>query len=129
MLEEAALARVGQGFTNRPSVSGPVSILGGEGPGQLWFNTSAFVEPAAGTIGNMGRNIVRGPGYVNHDLTLSRIFGITERMRLNVMMTAFNWTNSTHFNNPTGGFTSASFGQITSTFGERQVRLGARLEF
>ena len=119
----------GQGYTNRPGVNGPVRMLGGTGRGQLWFDTSAFVEPAPGTIGNYGRNMVRGPGYVNHSLTLSRIFKITEGVRLNVMATAFNWTNTTHFGDPTGGFTNVNFGQITSSSGERQLRVGARVEF
>ena len=66
---------------------------------------------------------------MNHNLTLSRIFGITEGMKLNFMVTAFNWTNTTHFSNPTGGFTNVNFGQITSSNDERQLRIGARLEF
>ena len=119
----------GQGFTNRPNVNGAVKTLGGTGRGQLWFDTSAFSEPAAGMIGNYGRNTVRGPGYVNHNLTLARIFTITERLRLNFMVTALNFTNTTHFNDPTGGFTNVNFGQITTSFGERQLRIGARLEF
>lgn len=119
----------GQGYTNRPGVNGPVKILGGTGRGELWFDKDAFVEPAPGTYGNMGRNIVRGPGSVNHNLTLARIFDITEKLRLNVMVSAFNWTNTTHFGNPTGGFTNVNFGQITSSSGEREVRIGARLEF
>jgi hypothetical protein len=43
-------------------------------------------------------------------------------------LSGFNVTNSTHFNDPSGSFTG-SLGQITSSFGERQVRIGARLEF
>jgi outer membrane receptor protein involved in Fe transport len=119
----------GQGFTNRPNVNGPVKILGGAGRGELWFDTSAFSEPAPGMIGNVGRNLVRGPGYVSDNLTLARIFAITERVRLNFMLTTFNLTNTTHFGDPTAGFTNVNFGQITSSFGERQVQIGARLEF
>ena len=52
----------------------------------------------------------------------------TERFRLLMMGSAFNLTNSTHFNDPSGAVTG-SLGQITSSFGERQIRLGARLEF
>jgi hypothetical protein len=65
---------------------------------------------------------------VNDNLTLSRVFRFTERYRLNVMFSAFNLTNTTHFNEPSGSFTG-SFGQITSSFGERQVRIGGRIEF
>jgi len=118
-----------QGVTTRPSSTGPVRYFGGKGRGQLWFDTSVFVEPPAGTLGTVGRNTVRGPGYTNYNLTLSRTFRFTERYRLNFMASAFNLTNSTHFNEPAGGVTNGAFGQITTSFGERQVRLGARLEF
>ena len=118
----------GQGFTNRPNVNGPVRTFGGAGRGELWFDTSVFSDPAPGLIGNVGRNSLRGPGYANYNVTLSRIFGITERFRLNMNASAFNLTNTTHFNDPSGSFTG-SFGQITSSFGERQMRIGARLEF
>jgi len=48
---------------------------------------------------------------------------------LNFMASAFNLSNSIHFSDPAGGITNGAFGQITTSFGERQVRLGARLEF
>ena len=118
-----------QGVTTHPSSTGPVRYLGGEGRGQLWFDTSTFVEPAPGTLGTVGRNIVRGPGYLNYNLSLSRTFAFTERFRLNMMMSAFNLPNSIHFGDPAGAITSGTFGQITTSSGERQVRLGARLEF
>jgi hypothetical protein len=121
-------ANTPQGFTNHPSSTGPVVYLGGTGRGELWFDTRTFVEPVPGTIGTVGRNTVRGPGYQNWNATLSRVFRLTEQFRLNMTLSGFNVTNSTHFNDPAGGFTGA-FGQITSSFGERQVRIGARLEF
>jgi hypothetical protein len=114
--------------TNRPSSTGPTQYPGGTGRGELWFDTSTFIEPFPGTLGTVGRNTVRGPGYQNYNLTLSRVFRFSERLRLNFSASAFNLTNSTHFNDPSGSFTGA-FGQITSSFGERQVRLGARMEF
>jgi hypothetical protein len=119
----------GQGFTNRPDVTGPVKILGGEGIGQSWFDTSVFTDPAEGLTGDVGRNTVRGPGYVNYDLTLSRLFAITERIHLNFMASAFNLTNTTHFDDPSSTLTSANFGQITTSSGERQLRIGLRLQF
>jgi hypothetical protein len=121
-------ANATQGVTNRPSSTGPVRYLYGTGRGQLWFDTSTFVEPFPGTLGTVGRNTVRGPGYRNYNLTLSRVFRFGERYRLQMSAAAFNLTNSTHFNEPAGSVTG-SFGQITTSFGERQVRLGAKVEF
>ena len=122
-------SNAGVGFTNKPNLTGPITILGGEGPGQLWFSTSEFTDPAQGMVGNAGRNIIRGPGYVNENLTFSRIFAIRERFRLNAMASAFNLTNSTHFGDPTVSLTSGNFGQITSASGQRQLRIGLRVEF
>jgi outer membrane receptor protein involved in Fe transport len=117
------------GTANKPNVTGPSQILGGTGPGQLWFDTSVFVEPVAGTFGNVGRNTMRGPGYVNYDATLARSFALGERMQLQFRATAFNLTNTAHFDVPDGTFTANTFGQITSSFGERRVRFGLRLTF
>ena len=122
-------ANATQGVTNRPNVVGDPRIIGGTGPGELWFDTSAFAEPAPGTLGNAGRNSVRGPGYVNYNLTVSRTFDVGKARHLEINAAAFNVFNTTHYRNPSGAFTSNSFGQISSSFGEREVRFGARLRF
>ncbi len=117
---------------NRPDQTGPVRILGGLGPGQLYFDTSVFVNPAPGTFGNAGRNSVRGPHYINYNATLARTFSFGERYKLQAQMTAFNVTNSPHFSNPSGAFstsTTSAFGTSTSTFGERQIRFGLKFMF
>jgi hypothetical protein len=64
-----------------------------------------------------------------YSASLSRIFPIKERMRLMINAAAFNLTNSSHYSNPSGTFSSGSFGRITASYNERQVRLGARIEF
>jgi hypothetical protein len=116
--------------TNRPDQLGPAEILGGQGPGQKYFDTSVFVEPAAGHWGNAGRNTLRGPGYVNLNAGLFRNFPLPwERYTLQFRLEAFNVTNTPHFGNPSVSFTSAAFGQISSASGERQARLGLRLSF
>ena len=43
------------------------------------FATQAFAQPAAGTLGNLGRNSVWGPGFTNYDLALSRSFVFVEQ--------------------------------------------------
>jgi hypothetical protein len=50
-------------------------------------------------------------------------------MQLQFRATAFNLTNTAHFDVPDGTFTANTFGQITSSFGERRVRFGLRLTF
>jgi outer membrane receptor protein involved in Fe transport len=120
---------VAPGTTNRPNQTGEATILGGLGPGQLYFDTSVFINPEPGTFGNVRRNTLRGPGYVNYNATLARTFTFGERFSIQGLMTVFNVTNTPHFNDPSGSFTSSTFGQSTSTFGERSVRFGLRFLF
>ncbi|MDQ3748729.1 MAG: carboxypeptidase regulatory-like domain-containing protein [Acidobacteriota bacterium] len=97
-----------------------------------WFNRCAFDNPAPGTFGNTTRNSLRGPGYFNYNATLARTFSFGERFRLQAQMTAFNITNTPHFRNPSGSFstsTTTNFGVSTTTFGERQIRFGLKLSF
>ena len=55
-----------------------------------WFNTSAFHAQAAGTVGNEHRNQIRGPGLQRVDLSLFKIFDLTERFKLEFRTEAFN---------------------------------------
>ncbi len=118
-----------QGSANRPDQTGPATRLGGLGPGQLYFDTSVFVNPAGFTFGNSTRNRVRGPGYINYNATLARTISLTERFKLQGQMAVFNVTNTPHFNDPVGTFTAGNFGQSVSTFGERQIRFGLKFLF
>ena len=37
-----------------------------------YFNTGAVVQPAPGTYGTLGRNVLRGPAFYNTDMSVSR---------------------------------------------------------
>ena len=117
------------GNTWRPNVSGTPQVLGGIGPGNLWFDTSVFSAPPNNTWGNAARNgVLDGPNYYNLDATIAKLlaFGPTKgEFRIDI----FNLPNTRHFNNPNGAFGNTSFGQITSSFGERQMRFGLRVMF
>ncbi|HXG63743.1 MAG TPA: TonB-dependent receptor [Blastocatellia bacterium] len=106
-----------------------VEITGEVGPGEKYFDVTAFAQPTGPRFGTTGRNILRGPGYTNLDFSLFRQFALTERFRLDVRAEAFNLTNTPHFNNPSGSITSSTFGEVRSSFGERYFRFGLRLGF
>jgi hypothetical protein len=42
------------------------------GTPNLWFDPCAFTLPPAGFLGNFGRNLLRGPGFANLDLTIAK---------------------------------------------------------
>ena len=66
-----------------------------------FFNTCALVSnTTVGTLGTEARNVVRGPGYQEWDLSLYKIFPISENKRLEFRAEAFNVAN--HVNWLTG---------------------------
>lgn len=108
-----------------------VEIIGNYGPGQLYFDPSAFAAGPANQFGSTGRNILTGPGRIGTDMSIARIFPIGERFRLEFRGEAFNLTNTPQFNNPAASVTGANFGEVRATqaLSERQIRLGLLLRF
>nr|MBA3442871.1 hypothetical protein [Pyrinomonadaceae bacterium] len=117
------------GNGNYANVIGPVQYIGNTGPGQFWFDTSAFRAPAPNSFGNAGRNVVRGPGFTNYDFSVFRNFKFKERYEVEFRTELYNLTNTPHWNNPQGNVNSGQFGQITSAFGEREVQFALRFLF
>ncbi|MDQ6678495.1 MAG: carboxypeptidase regulatory-like domain-containing protein [Acidobacteriota bacterium] len=109
-------------------VNPTVQKLGNYGPGQFFYDPTAFAPvTAANTFGTSGRNILRNPGSFNTDLDLTRDFRFGERLDLQFRAEAFNVANTPHYNGVnSGNVTSGSFMQITSAYGERQLRFGLR---
>jgi hypothetical protein len=126
------------GNTQRPNLTGNQNVIGDIGPGKQYFDTSVYSAPAPNTFGNMTRNTgPRGPHYVNLDASLVKRVHVNERVLAELRVDAFNVTNTPHFNTPgyQGGdganrtLGSPTFGQITSSYGERFLRFGARVTF
>jgi hypothetical protein len=114
-----------------PAFTGPV-ILGG--PSE-YFNPNAFIQPAPGTYGNIGRNVLQGPGLAELDLSLAKKFSFSERFGAQFRAEFFNVFNRTNLNTPnpvvfaaaTGG-PSPTAGVITSTSStSRQIQFGLKL--
>ncbi len=117
------------GNSNSLNVTGPIRILNGTNVGANWFDTSNFSAPAPLTFGNLGRNVISGPGFFNLDASIFRRFAIKERLNLEFRAEAFAVTNTPQFNNPNTDITSANFGRITGAGGNRSTQLGVRLLF
>jgi hypothetical protein len=73
-----------------------------------WFNPACFSLPTAGTIGNVGRDILRAPGYTTLDLSVSKDTKITERTSLQFRAELFNIFNHTNFAVPNQSIFSSS---------------------
>jgi hypothetical protein len=101
------------------------------GTAQKWFDPNAFIVPAFGTFGNTGRNVLRGPGLVDWDLSLFKTTRITERVGLQFRAESFNILNHTNLGFPTQTVgTPSAAGIISRTATEsRRIQLGLKLTF
>jgi hypothetical protein len=94
-----------------------------------FFNTSAFLSPAAGTFGNVGRNVIIGPGLVNADIVLARYIRVNEGLRLQFRAEFFNTFNHPNYNLVGRIVNDPTFGQIQSQFDPRQLQFGLKIIF
>jgi len=132
------------GHSNRPNLvgEGKPEVSGAAGPGQKWFDVTRFVAPptinGVGTLGNVGRNILTGPGVVNLDMSVFRKFRVREGMSLEFRAEAFNLSNTPHFAQPGTTFGSTNFGEVQTSEDfagsvteteNRKIQFGLRLFF
>jgi hypothetical protein len=126
------------GGSNRPNLSGHVSYPKKQ---TAWFNTAVFSAPVAPWVsgatgpnagfGTSGKDAVTGPGLFNWNLGLFKEIRITsaEGPRFQLRAESYNTFNHTEFQNVSTGFTSSSFGQLTSTYDPRVLQFGAKFIF
>jgi hypothetical protein len=86
-----------------------VAILGGHGTNEPYFDPMAFAPVTAVRFGTSGRDIVRGPGFFNLDLSLVRDFNLSERFKFQFRAEAYGLTNTPNFANPGTTVSNATF--------------------
>jgi hypothetical protein len=106
-------SRSGVGL-DRPNLALPNAYNSVWGRSLQFLNAAAFQPNAVGTFGNLGRDALFGPGLLQLDAALSRLFSLSERYRLEARFEAFNMVNHTNFAAPAATLSSSSFGRITS---------------
>ena len=98
-----------------------------------WVTRAPFLQlnPAtqAGQFGNEGRNVVRGPGIENVDLSLAKYFNIGESARVQFRAECFNLLNHANFGLPENDLQSPAFGQILQANPPRLLQLAIKLLF
>lgn len=96
-----------------------------------WFNPAAFTSPPNFTYGTSGYNMLRGPGYQNWDLNLTKNTTIWREYRLQLRAEAFNAFNHPNFGNPGAAVTNPStIGVISSVISEnRTMEFGVKFNF
>jgi hypothetical protein len=83
------------------------------------------------TIGNLGRNTVRGPDAVNVDFSAFKEFQPRERMTLQFRAEMFNILNHPNLGMPNNVFNTSAFGVIGSTgnYLARNIQFALKLLF
>jgi hypothetical protein len=133
---------VAPGFSNNPThgtTAGCQGVAAGQplGTPTLYYDPCAFVLPAAGTFGNLGKNTLIGPGLFDLDYAMKKQFDITERTNLQFRAEFFNILNHPNFGNMIvtvfaggAGARNGSAGQILNTATDaRQMQFALRVSF
>jgi hypothetical protein len=105
-----------------PEQVAPVQILGNVAPG-YWFTPSSFAPATAGTIGNVGRNILHGPHLFAINASVFRRFDITERFKLEFRAESYNVSNTKEPDPPDAVLGDPQFGQVTTAHGTQSVQI------
>ena len=94
-----------------------------------------MIAPVSG-FGNLGRNVVIGPGFYNIDFSILKNTRLSDRISAQFRVELFDLLNHPNFGQPGNVVGTPIFGHITSTrfpTGEsgssRQVQLGVKLVF
>ena len=80
-----------------------------------FLNPAAFAIPQPGTFGNLPRNALKGPNFMQFDLIFAKKFPIREAVNLEFRTEIFNVFNRTNFANPASTLNNAlgvSAGQL-----------------
>jgi len=119
-------------LTNRPNMTCDPNDNAPHTTSQ-WFDTSCFQRrPQATTgtgVGSEPRNVVRGPGFAQTDLSLFKNINVRQGNTIQLRVEGFNIFNQTHFNQPNATIGSSTFGQITSAQDGRVLQLGIKYLF
>ncbi len=122
------------------------NVVPGAAPNPLtlaqYFNTAAFAGSCTlstyksnpycqvpGTFGTAGRSIFHGPGSIQFDMSISRLFSFRERYKMELRGDFFNIMNHANWNGPSTAVNSATFGQITSFGAPRLIQLAMKAYF
>jgi hypothetical protein len=94
--------------------------------------TCAFGTPANNTFGTSSNGSVRGPGYLNVDLSAFKDFTIYGSHTIGFRFDAFNAFNIVSYGNPDTGITDSNFGNVSlqgTRSVERHLQFSAKYHF
>ncbi len=119
------------GPNNRPNVGSGSPYAANQSRAQ-WIvgcpggacTTGPYLFPSSNTFGNYPINTLYGPWFFDQDLTLMKVFSITERLKFTLRADARNAFNHTNLSTPNSDVMSSTAGQITAlAYGGGNMRL------
>jgi hypothetical protein len=114
------------------NLTGPIQYLNPKTNGLQFFNAGSFSNVVTSGFGAAPRNVLRGPGRTNLDLSLAKTTPLyRERVKLELRVDAFNILNHTQFSNLDNNAQDigSTFGQVISAYSARILQLGAHIRF
>lgn len=94
------------------------------------FRVTDFPRPSSGTLGNLGRNAFRGPGFARVDAAIMKTFPLrAERMTANLKLESYNAFNRVNFNATTTNLNNNNFGKVTSADPGRVYQVSLLIRF
>jgi hypothetical protein len=120
-------------------INGPDDSIFG---GCFASGNTIVTPPAPGTFGNMRRNVVYGPGFVNLDFSVIKDFKLGERFALQLRGEVFNLLNHPNFADPDHDLSDGSAGTfgvaqftpdvyasnpVIGSGGSRHIQIGAKI--
>jgi Carboxypeptidase regulatory-like domain len=118
-------------FASRPNLIGNPS----QGPhtATQWLDRTPFqrLDPVsqAGQFGDESRNASRGPASADVDLSVLKMFELTERTRLQFRAESFNVANHANFGLPIADLASSDFGRILQAGPARLMQFAVKILF
>ncbi|MFB3854848.1 MAG: carboxypeptidase regulatory-like domain-containing protein [Vicinamibacterales bacterium] len=125
-------------YSGRPLFFGKYAVSGSpkiDNPTRdRWFDTSKFAieDTYIPRTNPMYHDGVNGPGWTVTDMTLTKMFSLGSRYRLEARIEAYNAFNTIIWDNPTLDLSSANFGKVTRKRVDgngRELQMGLRFIF
>lgn len=111
--------RIGSGRLSNPTLSD-------------WFNAADFVQPAFGTYGDSGRDILFGPSWRQLDVSASKHWKVSklgEKSDVQVRLDAADVLNNPNFSNPNSAIGTPGVGIITGANTSRSLQFVGKFTF
>ena len=100
-------------------------------PSNAYLRKAVFADPAPLTLGTAAPRYAqaRGFGTINEDLGLQKGHSLSERFKLQLRVEFLNIFNRHQLGGIVTNVADPLFGQVTTVSGNREIQIGARLDF